>query len=115
MKIVNRKTFLQLPEGTLFKKASEPWAFDDLCVKGVSLGDAPDYIDFFYMPLGEVQTEDTFSLAMTLMAEAGDTYPLDLDTSSRDGMFDKEAMFLVFEKADVEALRDFLIALAGQP
>jgi hypothetical protein len=43
MKIVDRKTFLKMPEGTVYAKIPTQWIVEDLCVKYEST----DYNDWY--------------------------------------------------------------------
>lgn len=114
MKIVNRLEFMKLPSGTLYKKFTTPFAFEDLAVKFDSLSFHEDGTgDFVRMGLAEVEWDETSQMFDRLdeMMEQGASYPLDLDCAGRDGCFEPDAMFLVFEREDVIKLRDFLTEL----
>lgn len=111
MKIVDRKEFLKLPSGTLFCQCWQRWAFGDLHVKFDSLiyGDDGDG-DFVSMPFTSVEADSSEQWLERLeaMADQGAAFPLDLEASGRDGLFEKNALFLIFERDDVHRLRDFL-------
>lgn len=114
MKIVNRLEFMKLPSGTLYKKFPEPFAFGDLSVKFDSLThhDARNG-DFVCMEFGDIEAGDSGQMFDRLfqMMDAGASYPLSLDCAGRDGMFEPDAMFLVYERDDVIKLRDFIASL----
>jgi len=108
MKIFTRLEFMKLPPGTLYKKFTTPFAFEDLSVKFDSLpyhedGDG----DFVCMGIGDIEAGESGQMFERLdeMMEEGSSYPLELDYAGRDGMFEKEAMFLVFEHDDLVKLR----------
>lgn len=108
MKIVNRKTFLDLPNGTLFSKFA-PDYFEDLCIKDETwFHDREDAAhDFLYQSLNDAvkcNSSDDFSYQLDLAREQGQSIPLDLDCASRDGLFDKDQLFAVWERTDVEQL-----------
>lgn len=87
MKLVDRKTFLELPLNTVFAKW-EPYTMGEISIKGETVAD----VDFYVQDL--TQLEDTFS----------DNPQLDLYCSTRDGFFDEDQIFAVFDDTDVENL-----------
>lgn len=102
MKIVDRKTFLSLPAETLFSKY-EPCVFGDLCIKGDTLGSN----DFAYQQIADaIACNDSGEFADKLLAaeRTGGSVALDLDCQGRDGLFDDDQLFVVWEPADVAAL-----------
>jgi hypothetical protein len=114
MRIVNRLDFLKLPSGTLYQQAEQPWAFDDVHVKYDSLIHSADGDgDFVCMSFKWIEADSSDELDRRLddMAENGASYPLDLEATQRDGLFERNAKFLVYERADVVALRDFFVDL----
>jgi len=108
VRIVDRKTFLQLPAGTLFSKFA-PDYFEDLCIKGETWWhrDEDAAHDFLYQSINDAircNSSEDFSNQLDLAREFGQSIPLDLDCTSRDGLYDKEQLFAVWERADVEQL-----------
>lgn len=115
MRIVSRKEFLKLPPGTLYQQCREKWAFGDMHVKYDSLifdesGDG-DFVCAAFTSIEADSSEQLFD-RMEDMCDNGASYPLELDCAGRDGLFERDALFMVYEKADVEALRDFFVDLA---
>jgi hypothetical protein len=98
MKIVDRATFLKMPKNTLFSKY-EPCCFEPFCIKMDSIQN----IDFFYQQMHDSLSADDFIIACHSM-EAGDSIPVDMDIESRDGLFDKDQLFAIWEKQDIELL-----------
>lgn len=104
MRIVDRKTFIAMPQGTVFSKY-EPCVFGELCIKGESIvweqGD-----DFFVQEIAAaVNAHDSGEYADILFAaEKGAKFSLDLNCEGRDGLFDRHQLFAVWEREDVEAL-----------
>ena len=101
MKIVNRETFLELPPGTLFSKYRHCY-MEALEIKGDSLRN-----DYCFQQIAEaiactssVQHTDL----LDDMATAGLSVPVDLNCQGRDGCFEMDQLFAVWEHADVEAL-----------
>jgi len=101
MRIVDLKEFLSLPNGTLFMKYA-PCSFDDLSVKVESLEN-----DFICVSItNDVESDDTedFSSILFSAEETGDSFDLDTDATYRDGMYEKDQMFAVYELKDVNGL-----------
>jgi hypothetical protein len=108
MRVVDRKTFLGLPEGTFYCKG-ERWCFDDMCLKGESLSN-----DWFYLSFNWIESDDSGMAFDRLedMAANGASYPME-DAWTRDGCFDDDALFLVFERDDLERLRGLIDKTLG--
>jgi hypothetical protein len=102
MKIVNLQQFLALPGETLFCKY-QPCAFGELEIKVENSGER----DFLTQDIaGAIAFNDSGEYVDKLEAarEQGTSLPMDFDFPGRDGMFDDEQLFAVYERADVEAL-----------
>lgn len=100
MKVVDRKTFLTLPAGTVYCKGVQ-WAFEGLCIKADSLEN-----DWIYLDPAWASAHDS-SAAMDLLETSlatGSSFDGE-DAYGRDGCFDDKDVFLIFEKPDLEALR----------
>ena len=113
MKIVDRKTFLEMPEGILFSKY-EPCYFGDIAIKG---GTFPEYGDFCHQLIAdsiELSGTETLSDKCTMM-EHGESVPVDLECQGRDGLYDADQLFAVWESADIEALISRLQKCVGAP
>lgn len=101
MKIVDRATFLSLPPETVFAKY-EPQIFGEMRIKGETWGD-----DFLAQELVEAIACADFGELMDMLdraPETGESIPLDYECQSRDGMFDADQLFAVWEPQDVAAL-----------
>lgn len=105
---------MKLPEGTLFCKG-KPWGFENLHVKGETLTN-----DFYARSLQWVSANDSGEAMDRLeeMKEHGASYPIE-DAEGRDGCFDNEDLFLVYEASDLADLKDvvtkaFVIATLPQ-
>lgn len=110
MKIVDRKAFLTLPPETLFSKY-EPCVFGDLCIKGDTIGSN----DFAYQQIADaVAAHDGGEFANKLFdaKASGGSVAMDFDCQGRDGLFDADQLFAVWEPADVAAL---LVRLSRVP
>lgn len=103
MRIVDRKTFLAMPAGTLFAKWA-PNYFLDLMIKEETVGEN-DFIQQDLIPWFEDTNDCGHHLDQLEAIQRGEpSPPLDFDCSGRDGAFDADQLFAVFEKHDVEAL-----------
>lgn len=103
MRVVDRKTFLTLPAGTIYCKGDR-WAFEGLCIKGDSLEN-----DWTYLDPAWASARDSGEAADLLECslEAGSSFNCE-DAYGRDGFFDSENIFLIFEKADLLFLRSLI-------
>lgn len=105
MRVYNWDQFLALPEGVFFMKGSR-LCFEDLCMKGATIGD-----DFLYvsMVMIEAKSSEEFYERLEKMEKGDASFPLDPDIS-RDGTFDRSAVFLVYELEDLELFQKYLTA-----
>jgi len=99
MKVYNRKDFMALPEGVIFCKG-KPWYWETLCVKGDTLTS-----DFLDTCLQSIEAHDSGEQCNRYdrMLELGESYPMN-DSCGRDGCFDDEDLFLVYEPDDLMQL-----------
>lgn len=115
MKIVDRKTFLDLPEGTIFASGKR-WVFGGLCVKGESLiFDTGN--DYTFNDPHWVDADDSGEAIDRLeeMLQNGVSYPME-DAYGRDGCFESEEIYMIFETDDLVKLRSYIdTAIAVQP
>ncbi len=102
MKIVDRTAFMAMPAGTVFAKY-KPCYFEELSIKEDST-ESDFYVqDLIPMFVSNGGSEDWFDTLQA--AEDGTpTPPLDYNLIGRDGCFDADQLFAVFERHDVEAL-----------
>jgi hypothetical protein len=103
MRIYRRTEFLKLPPGTVYAKGV-PWAFEDLSFKGDTTGNdwwehSPTWVD-------AESSEEAFG-RLNEMLEGGASYPM-ANSECRDGCFNDDAIFLVFERTDLEKLRELI-------
>ena len=104
MKIVNRKEFLLLPPETVFSYY-EPCIFSGLYVKVCQPGQYKN--DFLTDNLiGEIYCDGSHEMIDLLeeSRETGKSLKLDFDCTDRDGMFNDEQLFAIYEKEDVSSL-----------
>jgi len=85
----------------------EPCVFGDLSIKGDTIGEK----DFLYQQIADaIKCNDSGEFADILFhaAKSGESFSLDFDCQGRDGSFNQNQLFAVFEEADVLALIDRL-------
>lgn len=102
MRIVDRKTFLSLPAETLYSKY-EPCVFGDLTIKGDTVGEN----DFLTQQISDaVDCHDSgeFGDILLVAEETASSFSMDFDCQGRDGSFDEDQLFVVWEQTDVAAL-----------
>ena len=101
MKIVNLKTFLEMPENTLFCKYT-PSFFD---FPSIFLGRCGE-IDFFYDSLDWVESSGSSERWDILDKSAGygTSFKMDYNCTGRDGCFEEQQLFCIYEKEDVQEL-----------
>ena len=111
MKVLTREAFLRMPVGTAYCKGKR-WYFDELAFKGdTCFSDDGRPIDWFALNPAWVDGEDSnecFDRLEDMLAN-GTSYPMQ-DSIGRDGCFDDEDLFLVFEKDDLAKLREWIDA-----
>src|SRR4051812_9857957 len=103
MKIVDRKTFLDMPPGTVFAKFGPlpSYVFGDVMIKGETSSN-----DFWMQPFISIDADDTSDWAEEIEQSitTGHSIGLDLDYEVRDGLFENDQLFAVWEHADVKGL-----------
>jgi hypothetical protein len=110
MKLYRRDAFMELPAGTLYCKG-KPWYFESLHVKAQTLRsvEKDDPFDWVCLSLDSVEANDSeqFDARLTDMLENGASYPM-ADAYGRDGCFDKDDLFLVYEVEDLKRLHEII-------
>lgn len=109
MKLMNLEDFLKCPEGTIYR-CGYRWNFGNLSVKYGSI----ESFDWFYMRIGDIDadsSEELFNMLEDSLENKEKRLPLDLKTTERDGLYEDDRLFLVFEKHDVDQLADFFTSL----
>lgn len=106
MKIVSKKEFLKLPEGTVFfeRKDAVGMFVGDLRIKGESIGDK----DFFYTPISNpffLEGEHSDNYFLMYGGEEREVY---FDTEVREGLYDDSIEYFVLDKSEVKAMIDAL-------
>lgn len=113
MKIVDRKTFLSMPENTLFSKYS-PCHMEEFAIKLDTL-ETNDFIVQYIDSAIEHTDSGNWSSLLDKSQATGCSLPMDFNCSSRDGCFDDYQLFAVWEKEDVRKLIDRLALCLDAP
>ncbi len=106
MRIVNRNDFIKMPPGTLFSKY-EPHIFGDLCIKEDSILFDGGGNDFYYVSLAAAicsDGSDDLEGKLNCAEKSGDGLAMDFRSTDRDGLFEEEQLFAVWEYDDVASL-----------
>lgn len=104
MRIVDRKTFLALPPGILYHPATS-YDFGNFAIKYQNLGEDFVVQDFPYFE----DCEDFIEACERL--EKGESLTLDVDFAGRDGLYEKDRKFLIYEEKDIRILIEKLQTL----
>lgn len=108
MKLFNRQDFMKLPEGVIYVEGVQ-WALGGLYVKGETITFDGKDEDWCCLDLLDIDCDDHIQRIDRYeeMLEKGASYPMN-SASGRDGMFNADAVFLVFEESDIETLRYYM-------
>jgi hypothetical protein len=112
MRIINRQEFLKMSAGTVYCKY-QPCYFGELCVKGDSIPS-----DFYTGELtcspsviaNWVNSDDIFDM-LDRYQKTGESFDLDLEGDGRDGLYDENQLFAIYEPKDIQQLIDKLTKL----
>lgn len=107
MRVVDKKTFLDMPEGTLYAKYSTPWNFGELAIKVETWTNDWWYTDILAWPKGCDGSNDLIDNIAKYEKES----QFELESSSRDGLYEKEQLFAVYDQTDLAQLIDKLKTL----
>lgn len=109
MKIVDYNTFTNMPKGTIYSEY-KPCIFEGIHIKHDVISHENDGFinDWFYQELvnnpdWDCAEEYNIQSVCEFMEDGNSANP-DFDTMQRDGMFDYDRKFLVYEKQDIELL-----------
>lgn len=102
MKIVNLETFRKLPPNTLFAKY-QPSVFEELEIKGETWEHDFLVTSSLSSAIKCSGTEEFIDL-LDRAEKTGESLAMDFESEGRDGFFDKDQLFAVWEEADVLAL-----------
>lgn len=106
MRIISRAELMKLPEGTIFAYY-RPCIFGGLHIKGTT---GPH--DFDVMSLdGNIECDgsEDFVDILDNAVESGESFDLDFDRYGREGFFDNDQLFAIYEEKDMIGLINTLI------
>jgi hypothetical protein len=107
MKILNRKDFLKTPAGTLWSYY-EPCNFRDLSVKTSDRKDYEnDFVSFSLIAGFDFFDSGEF-LEICQRMEMGESVPQSFEQTTREGLFEDEQLFLVYEQGDIQKMIETL-------
>ena len=95
-----------MPANTVYSKY-EPCVFGNIKIKGDSIHHAGGVGDFGYQQIADAVdagSSNEFSDILFAAEETGDSFNMDFDCQGRDGLFDEDQLFVVWEKRDIQAL-----------
>ena len=91
---------MQMPEGTLYSNYS-PFVFNDLCIKDDNpKTGCPDFSCSSLIGAVENNGDSNFTINCEKM-EFGESMPVDFEFSGREGLFDEDMLYAIYEKDDV--------------
>ena len=98
MRIYSHLEFLKLPAGTVYC-AGRRWTFGELCIKGQTVCEESDFLSLALQWIESPSFADDIDRLERMLAEKA-SEPLQ-ESFGRDGMFDNDAIYLVYEVADL--------------
>lgn len=101
MKVVNRKEFLEL-ENVLYCKYTSLGVCEGVSIKEGTVNYKGKNIDFFYIPLFGSYGLDFFQYCALRPAFDGGEINIPMEfVGERDGLFEEDEKYLIFEKEDI--------------
>ncbi len=110
MKLINRYELMNLPSGTLYCTLNEPWVFGDMCIKGDTINVDGRNIDFGERGIQWVDADDSEEAVNrldTMLEDSNRSYLVEQDYG-REGMFDDNQVYMVYDGADIKSILDDL-------
>jgi hypothetical protein len=104
MKVYNRKEFLKLPPGVFFTSGPQ-WAFSGFYKKGETVGDVDFYQTSFEFI--EFKSSNDFTDMLEDSLKNKTSYPIN-QTEAREGLFDDDMMYLVYDKEDLNIIKKYI-------
>jgi hypothetical protein len=103
MRVVDRKAFLVMPAGTVYAKGIK-WSFEGLRIKHECQENDWHYVE--PADIAAFDSNERFGLLEDMLSN-GTSVPME-ELAMRDGCFNEEEIFLVFEPEDVRRLIEML-------
>lgn len=116
MKIINREEFLKQSEGILYSEY-KPFSFYGLYVKGNTIS-SEEHGNFDYNELGLIgninaDNSDELYYKLDVAEKISRKLNLDFECGMRNGGFDGEQLYAVYEQKDIEGLINVLKSCKG--
>jgi len=115
MRIVTKQEFYKLPSGTLYSKY-EPCIFTGLKIKNDTIFNGDEPIDFFYEDLiGNVDANSygNFFDILDKGQKEKTEFKLDFECGQRDGLFEDDALYVVYNTDEILALSNKIASCKG--
>lgn len=115
MRIVNKQEFYKLPNGTLYSEY-EPCIFTGLKIKNDTIFNGNEPIDFFYEDLiGNVEANSSgdFIDILDKCEKDKNEFNLDFECSERDGLYEDDALYAVYNTDEIIALSNKVAGCRG--
>lgn len=106
MRIIDKKEFYKLPKGTLYSDYDHVF-FEDLKIKGETIYSKENPIDFYYEDLiGNIMcnNSDEYNEIPFESHKNKTSFELDFNCYERDGLYQENQMFAVYDKKDLIGL-----------
>jgi hypothetical protein len=103
MKIVDYNTFISMPKGTLYSNYA-PCYMSGLKVKDDTINEGKDWFYYDMLDNPDQHYKDEYLQYFDTIAkmEHGESIPADFYILERDGMFDYERCFVIYEHKDIK-------------
>lgn len=105
MRIVNLTEFRAMPDGTIFCKY-HPCVFGELEIKGETW--ESDFLSSQLTGCVECNNSGEMFDILTDAEKSGKSFNLDLEYYGRDGLYNDEQLFAIYEPSDIKQLIDVL-------
>lgn len=108
MRIVSKKTFMALPQGTIFSEY-KPCIISGLFIKGCNPGEwRSDYLELDLIESVECKDSEERVDILDNSELDGSEFKFDYELYGRNGLFEDDQLYLVYSKEDVKRLIDVL-------
>ena len=108
MRIINKQEFYKMPAGTLYSEF-EPDILNNLLVKGQTFYNGKEPIDYLECSLIDcIDCNEHSNILTKADNDSNFSFDFNYDNFGRNGIFDEDQKYMVYEKKDVEKLIEFL-------
>lgn len=106
MRILSRDEFLRMPSGTLYAPLETPWSFGEISIKGESYNN--DFLECGITWVEGDSSDEAVNRLEEMLADSSVSYPVQ-STYGREGIFDNDIKYLIYEKEDIKSIFEELI------